>query len=92
MARRNSVGNAGSSEPNGKQWPTAVVTQSVDVGPQFAGKKLRVRLRITTDPSGIGVGWNVDDVSFTGLTNTPFFDVGKDRAICVNRPARTRSV
>jgi hypothetical protein len=66
-------------------YPAASVNQTIDLGTQFAGKKLRVRFRISTDTSGGAPGWNIDDVRFTGLLNTPFFDVVKDRAICVNR-------
>ena len=64
----------------------AMVSQTLALGTQFAGKKLRLRFRISTDVSGAAPGWSLDDLQFTGLTNQPFFDVVKDRGVCVNRP------
>ncbi len=67
-------------------YPASMVSQSVALGTQYAGKKIRVRFRISNDTSGASIGWNVDDIQFDGLLNKPFFDVIKDRAICINRP------
>jgi large repetitive protein len=47
-------------------------TQTVDLGTTFAGQTIRVRFRVGTDAAAAGGGWDVDDLSLTGLTNTPF--------------------
>ncbi|MSP59792.1 MAG: peptidase [Myxococcales bacterium] len=48
---------------------------------QFAGKTVKIRFRIGTDGEGGESGWDIDNVSFHGITNTPFtgdvFDAGK---------------
>ncbi len=48
---------------------------------QLAGKTVRVRFRMATDGLTGAPGWEIDNVSFQGITNTPFdgatFDAGK---------------
>ena len=48
---------------------------------KFAGKTVRVRFRIGTDDDTGESGWDIDNISFSGIDNTPFtgnvFDAGK---------------
>jgi hypothetical protein len=46
--------------------------QTLNLGRTYAGKNVQVRFRVATDDGGAGEGWLVDDVSFGGITNTPF--------------------
>jgi hypothetical protein len=48
------------------------VTQNVNLGTSLAGQTFRIRFRAGSDDSVGAPGWDIDEVSFTGLTNTPF--------------------
>lgn len=61
-------------------------TTTVTLGNTYDGQTVRVRLRIGADANTAATGWEVDDLVFTGLTNTPFPTRVTDRALCVNRP------
>lgn len=61
---------------------------TVALGTQFAGQTVRVRFRLGSDdlvrlPSH---GWEIDDVRFTGLVDTPFPRVVADPNTCSNQP------
>lgn len=44
----------------------------IDLGTGLAGKTVRLRFRIGTD-AGVGApGWDIDNIAFAGITNTPF--------------------
>jgi hypothetical protein len=45
---------------------------SLNLGMQLAGKTVKVRFRIGTDEGTGAAGWDIDDIAFTGITNTPF--------------------
>lgn len=45
---------------------------TLDLGDAYAGKTVRVRFRMGSDEGTASVGWEVDDIAFTGITNTPF--------------------
>lgn len=62
--------------------------ETVSLGTQYAGKTVRVRFRLGSDdlvrlPSH---GWEIDDVRFTGLVDTPFPQVVADPNTCSNQP------
>ncbi|MCM3902528.1 MAG: M36 family metallopeptidase [Pyrinomonadaceae bacterium] len=50
----------------------AFATQNIDLGTIYANQNVRVRFRIGEDDLIGGPGWDIDDLVFTGLTNTPF--------------------
>lgn len=58
------------------------VTATVSLGTQYAGQTVWIRFRIGTDGSIGGTGWTIDDVAFTGLTNTPFRAIVPHRQQC----------
>jgi len=41
-----------------------------------------VRFRIGADDSTGSPGWDVDDIAFTGLTNTPFTTLVPNAGVC----------
>ena len=47
-------------------------TVTVGLGTTYAGQTVRVRFAIGSDAGGGGGGWDVDDIAFTNITNTPF--------------------
>jgi MYXO-CTERM domain-containing protein len=58
--------------------------QKIDFGMKLAGKTVRVRFRIGTDDGNgtTALGWDVDDLAFTGITNSPFGKVVDNSGIC----------
>jgi len=48
------------------------LTTEADLGTAYQGKTVRLRFRVGTDPAEGGVGWDLDEIRFTGLSNRPF--------------------
>ena len=56
------------------------VTLSLDT--KLAGKTVKVRFRIGTDEGTSSAGWDIDDIAFGGITNSPFSKVGDHAGKC----------
>ncbi len=80
-AAYNGALNASSSSPIGAGhkafvnrmagWPNfAPVT--LNLGTAFANQDIRIRFRVGSDESTGAPGWDVDNISVSGITNTPF--------------------
>ncbi|WP_394849511.1 M36 family metallopeptidase [Pendulispora brunnea] len=52
-------------------------------GKVLAGKTIRVRFRVGCDVSVGAPGWDIDNLTFSGITNLPFPTVVDDRRACV---------
>ncbi len=50
----------------------ATETVTLDFGTQLAGKTFQLRFRVGTDEAVGAPGWDIDDVTFTGIVGTPF--------------------
>jgi len=86
MAPNPLVGRQGYGDTN-PSYP-AYDTVTIDTGMSLANKTIKVRFRIGTDDFVGDEGWYVDDVGFTGLTNTPFTGFVPDTTKCPpNNPA-----
>ncbi|HVY45207.1 MAG TPA: M36 family metallopeptidase, partial [Minicystis sp.] len=59
-------------------WPNTEQA-TVDFGTSLAGKTVRVRFRVASDEAGSDFGWQVDDIAFTGIDNTPFTAIAANR-------------
>ncbi|MCA9674411.1 MAG: M36 family metallopeptidase, partial [Myxococcales bacterium] len=66
-------------------WPDTD-TLSLDLGTQLAGQTVRVRFRIGTDAAVGAFGWQLDDLAFGGIDNTPFSAVVDDGTTCADVP------
>jgi large repetitive protein len=64
----------------------AFVPVRIDAGTRFAGQTVKMRFRIGSDDAAADKGWEVDDISFTGSSNTPFGSLANDPNMCSNRP------
>ncbi|MEP7121397.1 MAG: M36 family metallopeptidase [Byssovorax sp.] len=62
-------------------WPSTD-TVTVAMGKTLAGMKVKLRFRIGTDDAAGNYGWEVDNISFKGITNTPFDSLVVDAAPC----------
>jgi hypothetical protein len=58
---------------------------TLNFGTVFAGLPVMLRFRISTDAVGAAVGWNVDDVAVSGITNTPFPQLVVEPSTCTAR-------
>jgi MYXO-CTERM domain-containing protein len=56
---------------------------TLDLGAASAHSTIRVRFRIGTDEAAGALGWAIDDLSFAGITNSPFDALEANRATCV---------
>jgi hypothetical protein len=61
-------------------------TVSADFGAKYAGKTVLVRFRIGSDDAAADKGWEIDDISFSGLMEKPFASVVNDPNKCANKP------
>jgi MYXO-CTERM domain-containing protein len=53
-------------------------TVTMSFGTTFAGQNIRLRFRVGSDQGAGQYGWDIDQVVFAGITNTPFTGVGAD--------------
>ena len=63
------------------------ITTTVDFGTLYAGKTVKLRFRVGTDADVGATGWDLDAISFLGLTNTPFPQRGPNGASCPLLPS-----
>ncbi len=66
-------------------WPEANQV-TLDLGTALAGQTAKVRFRIGTDAAAGDAGWEIDDIGFQGITNTPFTAITEDAASCAGAP------
>jgi hypothetical protein len=66
------------------QSPTypALATASVNLGTTYANQTIRLRFRLGADQNTGAAGWFVDNLTFSGLANTPFLGVVADPGPC----------
>ena len=62
-------------------WP-AYVPATVDLGTTYANQNIQIRFRAGADGASGSQGWEISDMSFTGLTNTPFGSFVAHNEVC----------
>lgn len=64
---------------------------TLDLGTALAGKTVKIRFRIGTDqPWGPQFGWELEDLEFRGIDNTPFGALVSDATECGGGRQRRR--
>lgn len=63
-------------------WPD-FDTVTADLGTSFAGQTVQTRFGVGADNGGGSYGWEIDNVSITGIDNQPFAAVVADPGHCV---------
>lgn len=53
------------------KWP-ALQSQTLSLGTAYSGQTVLVRFRIAADVNGASHGWDLENITFTGVTNSPF--------------------
>jgi large repetitive protein len=57
----------------------------LDFGTQFAGQSVQLRFRLGADLNAAQVGWFLDDIDVSGITNTPFPSLISEPSTCTGR-------
>jgi MYXO-CTERM domain-containing protein len=57
-------------------------TTKVDMGTSLAGKTVKVRFRVGSDDAQGASGWDIDNITFAGITNKPFPALVDDKSTC----------
>ncbi|MGZ5472738.1 MAG: hypothetical protein ACXW31_02520 [Thermoanaerobaculia bacterium] len=87
----NGVTNAVTSAPIGASRPAFVsrnvgwpgfVNATLNLGVTYANQDVKIRFRIGADESTGSPGWDIDDITVTGITNTPFTALVPETAAC----------
>jgi hypothetical protein len=65
-----------------KSWPNRD-TVKLSFKKSLAGKSIKVRFRVGTDDAAGAFGWEIDNVVFQGITNTPFSSLTANAKVCV---------
>jgi MYXO-CTERM domain-containing protein len=60
----------------------ALTTQTINLGTAFASQSVQIRFRLGTDPAVGDEGWQIDNITFQGITNAPFPTAGADETDC----------
>ncbi|MEW5850104.1 MAG: M36 family metallopeptidase [Myxococcota bacterium] len=66
---------------NNTSWP-ARDRLTLDFGTALGGQSVRIRFRVGTDLATGAYGWEIDNLSFQGITNAPFLAVVEDAGAC----------
>ena len=66
-------------------WP-GTNNVSINLGTALAGETVKIRFRIGTDAAVGDAGWEIDDLNFQGITNTPFAEISTDAGACSGTP------
>lgn len=59
----------------------AMSSLSLDFGDALAGQTVQLRFRIGADGAVGDVGWEIDNLAFAGIDNTPFGSLGEDQCM-----------
>src|SRR5262249_32112902 len=57
-------------------------TVTLNLATMLAGQTIRIRFRVGSDVGGGDLGWEIDNIALTGITNTPFVSLIPDRRQC----------
>ena len=60
----------------------ARVHESFDLGDKLAGATIQLRFRVGTDAAAGAAGWDLDNIAFAGITETPFGRWTTDAGLC----------
>ncbi|MCC6807525.1 MAG: M36 family metallopeptidase [Deltaproteobacteria bacterium] len=55
---------------------------TLELGDAYQGQTVQIRFRIGTDDAAGSVGWNIDDLKFSGIKNKPFSTIVVDDGSC----------
>ena len=62
-------------------WPN-FITSTFNGGTAFAGKEVQIRFRVASDEAAGAPGWDIDNISISGLTDAPFTGAQAQATAC----------
>ena len=62
-------------------WPE-MEKVSLNFGDKLAGQEIKIRFRLGTDIAAGDDGWDIDNLTFSGIENTPFATLGPQTGRC----------
>jgi hypothetical protein len=62
-------------------WPN-FATATLNLGMTFANQNVKLRFRVGADESTGAPGWDIDDISVIGITDTPFASLVAETGVC----------
>jgi len=62
-------------------WPN-FASVTLNLGTAYANQDVKIRFRIGADDTTGAPGWDIDDVTVAGITNTPFTALVPETAVC----------
>ena len=62
-------------------WPN-FTSASLNLGTTYANQQVKLRFRISADESTGAPGWDIDNIAFAGITNTPFTALVGSIGVC----------
>jgi hypothetical protein len=62
-------------------WPN-FTSASLNLGTTYANQQVKIRFRVSADESTGAPGWDIDNIAFGGLTNTPFTALVGSIGVC----------
>jgi photosystem II stability/assembly factor-like uncharacterized protein len=65
-------------------WPN-FATVNLNLGTAYAGQNVKLRFRVGADDSTGAPGWDIDDISVIGITDTPFTSLVAEAGVCSPR-------
>ena len=77
----NPLGNRNGFVKQNPSWPNRDKL-TLNFGMNFAGKTVALRFRIGTDEAAGDTGWDIDNIQFVGVDNTPFTKLADNRTTC----------
>jgi len=87
----NGTTNPATSAPIGASRPAFVLRNTgwpnfsnvtLNLGTAYANQDVKIRFRIGADESTGNPGWDIDDISVIGITNTPFTSLVAETGVC----------
>jgi hypothetical protein len=60
----------------------AFAQETIDFGNAFQGETVQIRFRVGCDLNTVATGWDVDNIQFSGIVETPFTDNVNETEVC----------
>jgi hypothetical protein len=81
VASSNPLGVRGAFVNRSAGWPN-FITATLNLGTTFAGQDIKIRFRVGADNAVGAPGWDIDNITITGLTTNPFVAVNPHNTVC----------
>lgn len=77
LETRNAFANTSAGYPN-------FIQEMIDFGTSHMGQTIQIRFRVGCDLNTVAIGWDVDNIEFVGIVETPFTDNVDESEVCAS--------